>query len=183
MLTRTILALATLVGGAVAGCATGPVEPGEPVIVMEQLSCVEAASLLGIDLGNREVRIVNPAPGHYDLDDVGFLSLTLRPTADGGHLEWSASLGVYGVIVERAVGRAAEVDQLEPHDFAERPSSVGVHLEWAEELGIYDAALYREAELYLRDPSIAGPSMLPASLHPRTKAPLDILAVRVCLER
>lgn len=183
MSTRTMLALATVVGGAVAGCATATVDPGEPVMVMDQLTCIEAADLLGVGLGNAEVRIVNPTPGHIHLDDTGALWMTLRPTDDGAHLEWSASMGVYGVIVERMLGRGASIDQVEPAAVTARPFDPRAHVEMSDVMGTFDTALAPRFELYLRDPEIAGPSVLPASLHPRTKAPLDIEAFRVCLTR
>jgi len=177
---RTKLALAVL-GGAVAGCATG-FDPGEPVIVAERIDCVEAAQVLGADVGNREIRIVNPVPGHYRFDDdVVPVELTLRPKDDRAHLEWSASLGVYGIIVERVAPRALRADEPAPRELAAVTRDPRAHLEWAEELGVYDVGLVRESELYLRDLSIAGPSLLPASLHPRTKAPLDIAALTLCI--
>lgn len=179
MSTRTRFGVAVLVGGAVAGCAADPAD--EPIVVMGSVHCVDAASLLGLDLGNREIELAPPVD-RAPLDQVEPHDFTLRPFDGRVALEWAGDLGVHAVILERVVGRSVELDDVAPTAVTLTPRDDRAHVEAAGELGIHGTALAPRVEVYLRDPAQVGPVVLPVSQHPRTKWPHDLLTLRVCVD-
>lgn len=104
MLTRKVLSVVLVAGGLVAGCSADPaatesphVTSKEPIVVMGNPDCADVAALLGLDLGDFDLRIDPPASGRYLLDDVNHVYLA---ATDGVHVDWSASIGVDAVLVK-----------------------------------------------------------------------------------
>lgn len=164
MLTRKLVL--SLVAVAAVAAPTGCVAPyDEPITVAGRVTCHDVAGLTGLDLGNRAFVITEPTARTYEIDQYNAIELTLRPTETGDHLEWSASMGVVGIVVARTNDRAAAAggaDELLAPDVEPRPIV---------------------SHVYLRDPVAAGWAVLPASLDPRTKRPIGVIELQVCLDR
>jgi hypothetical protein len=156
MKTRRMLALVTVVGGAVAGCATGTGGPDDPIALEKMVDCFEAAELLAVDVGAHELTIEAPTPGVHPLEAEGPFAITLYPRGPRGLLV-QAPPEVHAVIVDRT--RELRADSIE-----------------------YVSAEIGElaAEIYLHEPEVPGPFEF--TVYPHSKGPRGF-ALRVCWDR
>lgn len=161
MLTRTLCSFVAVAGVAVAGCAT---ELTEPLALQGGARCPDVAELAGLDLGNREVRIERPVPGHYHLDVANPEAFALAPADRGTRVPWAPELA-------------------SPAEVTLTPASWGTHLEWAAELGV-TAVLVDTGDLtvaHVVDPAVTGWDLaLEATPRPQRVRPFGLV---FCLDR
>lgn len=157
MSTTRMLALVTVLGGAVAGCATGTGGPDDPITVAGRVDCFEVADLLGVDVGAFELTMATPVPGVHPLDAEGPFAVTLAPRPARGLLV-QAPPEVHAVIVERPGAPRADAIEYVPGEIAEHAS-----------------------EIYLHEPE--QPGGFEVTIYPRSKGPHEGFALRVCWER
>lgn len=198
MLKNTLLSFVTVVGGVVAGCSAESAELQEPVVVAGAVSCADAAALLGVELGNREILARPIHPGTYHLDHVtpaAFTPVVARSAhvdlAQGepeafATLETHADHAVVGQVEPAALAVhprvKGELGPRGPVAFELKGTVMGAHLDWAADLGMFAVVVERapRAEIRLYAPEITGGADFDAVLDPDTGDLAPVTGLRIC---